>query len=60
MGFYPVATGTKIRHNTQITHTTQTKHRTQNCTNNKGHVTHNEYNENTLTTTTNIITTTII
>jgi hypothetical protein len=48
---------TTIRHNTQITHITQNntphsnKQSTQNYTNNKGHTTHNEYNENTITTT---------
>jgi hypothetical protein len=51
--FLPGGSGTTIRYNAQITHHTQTKHSTQNYTNNKGHTTHNEYNENTLTTTTN-------
>jgi hypothetical protein len=42
---------TTIRHNTQkytshqIAHHAETKHSTQSCTNNKGHITHNEYNE---------------
>jgi hypothetical protein len=35
----------------KITHHTQTKHSTQIYTNNKGHITHNEYNANTITTT---------
>jgi hypothetical protein len=48
----PGGSGTTIRHNTQIT-----KHSTQNYTNNKGHTTHNEYNANTIITTTNTITT---
>jgi tRNA(Arg) A34 adenosine deaminase TadA len=51
-GVLPGGSGTTIRHNTQITHQNQTKHSTLNYTNNKGHTTHNEYNENTLTTTT--------
>jgi hypothetical protein len=49
MGFCPVA---------DTTHNTQTKHSTGNYTNNKGHTTHNEYNESTITATTNTITTT--
>jgi hypothetical protein len=53
-GFSPGGSGTAIRHNTQITHITQ------NYTNNKGHTTHNEYSANTITATTNTITTTII
>jgi hypothetical protein len=59
-GFLPGDSGTTVRHNTQITHHAQTKRSTQNYTNNKGHATHNEYNANTITTTTNKITTTII
>jgi hypothetical protein len=45
-GFLPGGNGTTIRHNTQITHITQ------NYINNKGDTTHNEYNTNTITTTT--------
>jgi hypothetical protein len=65
-GVLPGGIGTTIRHNIQITHVTQNgtphsnKHSTQNYTNNKGHTTHNEYNANTITATTNTITTTII
>jgi hypothetical protein len=44
-GFLPGGSGTKRRHNT--------KHIIQNYMKN-GHTTHNEYNENTITTTTNI------
>jgi hypothetical protein len=44
----------------KITHHAQTKHSIQNYTNNKGHTIHNEYNANTITTTTNTIKTTII
>jgi hypothetical protein len=51
---------TTMRYNIQIIHHAQTKHTTQNFTNTEGHTTHNEYNENTLTTTTNTITTAII
>jgi hypothetical protein len=51
--------GTTIRHNTRITHHAQTKHNIQNYTNNKGHTTHNEYNANIFTTTTNTITITM-
>jgi hypothetical protein len=40
--FLPGGSGTTIRYHAQ------TKHSTQNYTNNKGHTTHNEYNENTL------------
>jgi hypothetical protein len=64
-GVLPGDSGT-LRHNSQITHITQithhaqTKHNTQNYTNTKGHTTHNEYNANKITTTTNTITTTII
>jgi hypothetical protein len=36
-----------------MTHQTQTKDSTGNYINNKGHTTHNEYNANTITTTTN-------
>jgi hypothetical protein len=35
--------GTTIRYNTQI-HQAQTKHNNQSYINNKGHITHNEYN----------------
>jgi hypothetical protein len=59
-GFLPGDSGTAIRHNTQITHHAQTKHSTQNNTNNKGHTTRNDYNANTITTTTNTIRTTMI
>jgi hypothetical protein len=51
MGFYPVAVVLRImRHNTQIhishkiTHHAQTKQSTESYTNNKGHITQNEYN----------------
>jgi hypothetical protein len=50
MCFYPVGSGTTIRHNAQIhishniSHYAQTKHSTQSYTNNKGHITHKEYN----------------
>jgi hypothetical protein len=57
-GFLPGGSGTTIRHNTQITHITQNntpRSNTQNYTHNKGHTTHNEYNANTITTTTNTI-----
>jgi hypothetical protein len=58
MGFYPVGSGTTIRHNTQhtlhkVTHHAQTNHSTQNYTNNKGHTTHSAYNTNIITTTIN-------
>jgi hypothetical protein len=65
MGFLPSSSGTTIRHNTQITHIIkithhiQTETHTQNYTNNEGHTIHNEYNANTITTTTNTISTTI-
>jgi hypothetical protein len=65
MGFLPGGSGTTTRHNTQLTHITQNnttlkqKHSTQNYTNNKGHSIHNKYNANTITTTTDTITTTI-
>jgi hypothetical protein len=58
-GFLPGGSGTTIRHNTQITHHPQTKHITQYYTNNDGHTTRNEYNANSITTTTNTIATTI-
>jgi hypothetical protein len=48
-GYLPGGSGTTIRHNKQI------KHITQNYTNDKGHMTHKEYNENTITITTTII-----
>jgi hypothetical protein len=40
------------------THHHQTKHITQNYTDNEGHAKHNEYNADTIATTTNTITTT--
>jgi hypothetical protein len=64
MCFYPVAVCHNETQHTNNTHHTNdaphsTKHSTQNYTNNKGHTTHNEYNANILTATTNTITTTI-
>jgi hypothetical protein len=52
MRFLPGGSGTTIRNNTtqqihishKVTHHAQTKHSTQSYTNNKGHITHNEYN----------------
>jgi hypothetical protein len=55
MGFYPMAVvqqDTKQHKSYKITHHAQTKHITQNYKNNNGHTTHNEYNANTITTTT--------
>jgi hypothetical protein len=52
MDFYPVAVvlqydATQKWHTShRLTHHTQIKHSTQNYTNNKGHITHNEYNYN--------------
>jgi hypothetical protein len=49
-GFLPSGSSTTIRHNTKIhivhkiSHHTQTKHSTQSYTNNKGHISHDEYN----------------
>jgi hypothetical protein len=57
-GVLPCGNGTTIRHNTKITHITQNNTPHSNKTqhtklqNNKGHTTHNEYNANTITTTT--------
>jgi hypothetical protein len=63
--FLPGGSGTTIRHNTQITHITQNNtprsNKTQHAKRHKqGHTTHNEYNANTITSTTDTITTTII
>jgi hypothetical protein len=46
MGFLPGGSGTTVRHNTHkyISHCAQNKHSSQSCTNNKGHITHNDYN----------------
>jgi hypothetical protein len=50
MVFLPSGSGTTTKHNTQIriphkiTHHAQRKHSTQRYTNNKAHITHNEYN----------------
>jgi hypothetical protein len=50
-GFLPGGSGITMRHNTQkytshkITHHAQKKHSTQSYTNNKGHITHNDYNK---------------
>jgi hypothetical protein len=54
---FPCGSRTTIRHNTnktsqKITHHSQTKHNIQNYSHNKGHTIHNEYNTNTITTTT--------
>jgi hypothetical protein len=49
-GFLPCGSGTTIRQHTKVhisqkmTHNVQTKHSTQSYTNNKAHITHNEYN----------------
>jgi hypothetical protein len=43
-GVLPGGSGTTVTHNThKYTHDAQTKHSTQNYTDNKGHITHNEY-----------------
>jgi hypothetical protein len=55
MCFSSGGSGTTLRHNTQIhvshkiTHHAQTKQSTQSYTNNKGHIIHNEYNAEKLT-----------
>jgi hypothetical protein len=51
-GVLPGGSGIAIRHNTKIhishkiTHHAQSEHSTQSYTNNKRHITHNEYNKN--------------
>jgi hypothetical protein len=59
MDFYPV---TMYYNKTQRTNNTphSNNNSTQNYTNNKGHTTHNEYNANAITTTTNTIKTSLI
>jgi hypothetical protein len=42
--YYNKIQHTKIHISHKITHHAQTRHSTQSYTNNKGHITHNEYN----------------